>query len=490
MLYHKIYEEFECIENEVTGIILIPLFKKYNKLVGYAISNLSLKNKLLVYKYHTRIFGKENFYAISNNGISMHEIVMEKNPPKGLVIDHINGQGLYNTEENLHHATYGLNSQNRPYCGSISKYIGVSKKNKSKWTSQICINTKSIHLGSFDNEIDAAKIYDVYAIHYYKNNSPKTNELLTAIEISDIINNGIPIQYQKISRDLPDNISLSKNGTYSVEIVYLKTRFCKRAKTLEDAILMKNNFYEEIRQNKLKLITEITRDENGFAIIYAGNNICIVDDDHWHDVNQYKWHCFINKNGKLKCYPSAVINDKIVLLHRYIYEKYVGPITEGMTVDHINCTMKFDVRLKNLRLADASLQNHNRNMPKNILDEYNGVIFRGNKYEVSVLKKNYGSYESAEEAAAKANEIYFLKYGDNAKLNIIDFSKRTTKYNRIPEKIIDKEYILNISSVIDLVNVIEIKKLDYKNKGPIATSYIKYNNMDKYKKIIIDKLYS
>ena len=148
-----------------------------------------------------------------------------------------------------------------------------------------------------------------------------------------------------------------------------------------------------------------------------------------------------------------------------------------------------DVRLQNLRLANTSLQNHNRNLNKNKNDVYQGVTFRRNGYEVSIDKCYYGTYESAEAAAEKANELFQLKYGENAKLNNIDYTKKTTKYNRIPENIITKEYILNINSVIDLKNIITIKKLDFKNKGPISLSHIKHANMEKYKKIIINNLY-
>ena len=67
--------------------------------------------------------------------------------------------------------------------------------------------------------------------------------------------------------------------------------------------------------------------------------------------------------------------------------------------------------------------------------------------------------------------------------------KKTTKYNRIPTDIITKEYIMNIGSTLDLKNIILIKKLGFKDGGPIRITHVKHANMDAYKKIIIDNLY-
>jgi hypothetical protein len=51
---------------------------------------------------------------------------------------------------------------------ATSKYIGVSfDKARNKWTVRILINGKPKSLGRFDSEIEAAKIYDKYALLYY-----------------------------------------------------------------------------------------------------------------------------------------------------------------------------------------------------------------------------------------------------------------------------------------------------------------------------------
>ena len=77
-------------------------------------------------------------------------------------LDHINGIRDDNKIENLRECSPLENSKNRPSDkNSTSKYKGVSwRKSKNRWISYICSGGKNIYLGSFTNEIEAAKAYD------------------------------------------------------------------------------------------------------------------------------------------------------------------------------------------------------------------------------------------------------------------------------------------------------------------------------------------
>ena len=92
--------------------------------------------------------------------VMMHRAIM--NPPKELLVDHINHNTLDNRKSNLRLATPQQNSFNRR--GSIksmySAYKGVSyHKNIKRWTASIKISGKKINLGTFPTEIAAAKAY-------------------------------------------------------------------------------------------------------------------------------------------------------------------------------------------------------------------------------------------------------------------------------------------------------------------------------------------
>lgn len=94
----------------------------------------------------------------------MHRIVNQT--PDNLQTDHINGDRLDNRKENLRTATYIENNRNMPKTKrpSSSKYKGVHwVMDSKKWRAQIRINGKKTCLGFFQNEDEAAFIYNEYA---------------------------------------------------------------------------------------------------------------------------------------------------------------------------------------------------------------------------------------------------------------------------------------------------------------------------------------
>jgi hypothetical protein len=99
--------------------------------------------------------------------LSMHRVVA--NAPKGLLVDHINHNGLDNRKSNLRLCTNSQNLQNkRPRSGCTSKYKGVYwHKDRKKFCAKIHLNRKAIHLGYFKDEIEAAKAYDKKAIELF-----------------------------------------------------------------------------------------------------------------------------------------------------------------------------------------------------------------------------------------------------------------------------------------------------------------------------------
>ena len=109
--------------------------------------------------------GRTTFYAtrIEKNPqgertlILMHRQIMK--PPKGLQIDHINGNGLCNKKGNLRIVTVRQNSQNR-HSRKTSKYPGVSWDDRRKgWIASVYIDGSSKYLGKHETEQLAYEVY-------------------------------------------------------------------------------------------------------------------------------------------------------------------------------------------------------------------------------------------------------------------------------------------------------------------------------------------
>lgn len=89
------------------------------------------------------------------NYIFLHRLA--NNTPDGCITDHINRNKLDNRRENLRTATYSTNRFNASLNkNNVTGYKGVVGRSKGKYQTQITINGKQIHLGTFLSLEDAA----------------------------------------------------------------------------------------------------------------------------------------------------------------------------------------------------------------------------------------------------------------------------------------------------------------------------------------------
>lgn len=90
------------------------------------------------------------------------------NPDNKPLIDHIDGNRTNNTFSNLRWATSQENARNRKKrTGTSSQYKGVSfNKRDNNWRPSIMINGKTIHLGTYETEIQAGQAYNDYIIEH------------------------------------------------------------------------------------------------------------------------------------------------------------------------------------------------------------------------------------------------------------------------------------------------------------------------------------
>lgn len=91
--------------------------------------------------------------------VLMHRVVLQGT----IEVDHRDGNGLNNQRANLRPATRKQNGANRGKFASrtTSRFKGVSWNARArKWQAGIKVDGKSKYLGSFGDEVDAARAYN------------------------------------------------------------------------------------------------------------------------------------------------------------------------------------------------------------------------------------------------------------------------------------------------------------------------------------------
>lgn len=107
-----------------------------------------------IYKWHEN---KQGYLSanINNRCVYIHRFIM--NSPKGLVIDHINGNRLDNRRENLRACTVRENVINsRLSKNNTSGFTGISyRKDRKMYRSYIFVNRRQIFLG-YHTDLESA----------------------------------------------------------------------------------------------------------------------------------------------------------------------------------------------------------------------------------------------------------------------------------------------------------------------------------------------
>ncbi|MBW8040446.1 MAG: endonuclease [Planctomycetes bacterium] len=143
----------------------------------YAIVDPEDYQRISAHKWHA-LRSKNTFYAkraVRVEGrrqvvIKMHREILQV--PDGMLVDHINHNGLDNRNANLRPATSAENNRNRRKSTKRkyhSRFKGVSwNKDQKKWSARILFNYDNKFIGYFENETEAAKAYDEAAKFYHK----------------------------------------------------------------------------------------------------------------------------------------------------------------------------------------------------------------------------------------------------------------------------------------------------------------------------------
>jgi hypothetical protein len=144
----------------------IPLTRGYTALVDY-----DDYNWLKQYKWcaNSPKLGR-TIYVVSRIGgklFYMHTLIMQ--PEKGFEVHHKDGNGWNNQRNNLEIVTHAVNSRYMPI--RHGKYRGVYA-HQGKFMVKVYINYKSIYIGIYKTEREAALAYNEAAIRLLGINCP------------------------------------------------------------------------------------------------------------------------------------------------------------------------------------------------------------------------------------------------------------------------------------------------------------------------------
>jgi hypothetical protein len=128
---------------------------------------------LIRHSWHVHDSNSQTRYAVARikgKMMRMHRVILFHHGllEDGLLVDHMDGNGLNNQKNNLRACTHAENQWNRigPFRNG---YLGVfrSGRKKNPWGAQIMVNYKQIFLGNFPTKEKAAIAYDNGARKYH-----------------------------------------------------------------------------------------------------------------------------------------------------------------------------------------------------------------------------------------------------------------------------------------------------------------------------------
>ena len=379
------------------------------------------KNDLeLYYQYNWFIYHEHRLISTSTPSVKFHRLVM--NAPKGMEVDHINHNKLDNRKANLRIVTKGENGQNQPKRkNSTSIYYGIIKIGEKYQCTVNYLHTH-IHIGIFDNELEAAVAYDMFLLKNKYEFKPLNFPEQKKIHINMIETYKFPEKKNQIQNQTSlYNGVIKSSGTYFARIKVNKKQLhilsskdekaC--AKAFDKYVIDNNlknrklNFPEDYpnygKEKPIKTLCEHIDNKRVKLLINHPNRISdsIIDIEEYDKVKYYT--CYVDQRG----YNRIEVDGQTLKLYRFI----LGIYDENIAVDH-KIDKGNDCK-SNLRITNQT--NNAKNLPKsaNRSSIYLGVSKRNgyDKWIVSVSYNNkskiIGVYEE-EEDAGRARDLYIL----------------------------------------------------------------------------------
>lgn len=167
-VYRRAYNWF--LQGKIKCPMIIEYIEDYARVTN---ANVNPHAVFLIDKEDIPLLGDKYWcvgtsgYIVNKSGKKLHRLVICAN--NGEIVDQENGNCADNRKRNLRKCNQAQNSQNqKTHSNNKSGYKGVWRHSKNpKWIAGITVNYKLIHLGSFDDKIEAAKAYNIAAIEHF-----------------------------------------------------------------------------------------------------------------------------------------------------------------------------------------------------------------------------------------------------------------------------------------------------------------------------------
>ncbi len=143
------------------GVRRIPLSRGLFATVDVADYEEIRKYKWSVLRMGVKVYAQT---VIRGRHVLMHRFLMR--PRRSYQVDHIDGNGLNNCRSNLRVCTPGQNQANRGPRGGACRFVGVWRRG-DRWYADIRHRAKKYHLGSYADEVEAAKARDRKAVELH-----------------------------------------------------------------------------------------------------------------------------------------------------------------------------------------------------------------------------------------------------------------------------------------------------------------------------------
>jgi HNH endonuclease/AP2 domain len=155
----------------------IPLYRKNGSITAYTLvddadyARPEIKGRL--WRQHPKGYAMRRE---TNNTIYLHRVILSA--PKGLEVDHINGNVLDNCRYNLRLVTSAQQQQNmKRYRSNTSGHRGVTwNRRRKKWQAQIQANGYRPTLGCFTKFEEACEAYDAASQKYHPFAQPRRDK--------------------------------------------------------------------------------------------------------------------------------------------------------------------------------------------------------------------------------------------------------------------------------------------------------------------------